>query len=160
MKKFFCGLGNLIKRHKLLFTICLLAFVIVVVMMYVFFSLFIGGTDKYGMRLKDIESHEITSKDKKEVVAFLEEKGEVNEATMRTQGRIIYIHIEFTRETSLDRAKEIANESLSKIDEENRKYYDVGFSLTQVEVEDSEDIGFVATGTKSSKLDHISWIKS
>lgn len=160
MKKFFKGLGSLIARHKLLFIICLLAFVIVVVMMNIFFNLFIGGTDKYGERLKGIETHEISKKDQKEMISFLEEKSEVTKARVRIQGKIIYVHIEFSRETGLDRAKEIANESLSKIEDEDKKFYDIGFSLTQVEQEGNEDKGFVVTGTKSSQLDSISWIKS
>lgn len=159
MKKFFRGLGNLIKRHKLLFTICLLAFIIICLMMYVFFSLFIGGTDKYGSRLKGIESHEVSKKEIKEIKSFLEEKAEVTFANIRTQGKIIYIHIEFTKETGLDKAKAIANESLTKIEDEDKKFYDIGFSLTQ-EKKEEDKTGFVITGTKSSQLEQISWIKS
>lgn len=159
MKKFFRGLGNLIKRHKLLFTICLLAFIIICLMVYVFFSLFMGGADKYGSRLKGIESHEVSKKEIKEVVSFLEEKAEVTSASMRTQGKIIYIHIEYTKETGLDKAKAIANESLTKIEDKDKKFYDIGFSLTQEKNEENKT-GFVITGTKSSQLEHISWIKS
>ncbi len=160
MKKFFGGLKDLILRHKLLTAICFLAFIVILIMLYVFFSLFIGGTDKYGDRLKGIESHEISSKEQKEVASFLEEKEEVTDASVRIQGRIIYIHMEFKREVSLDRAKEIATESLTKFEEEDRKFYDFGYSLTQVAVEDPNDKGFVVTGTKNSNLDNITWIKS
>ena len=160
MKKIFSGIFNLIKRHIILFTICLFAFLIAIAMAYVFFSLFIGGTNKYGSRLKDIEKYQITNKDKEEVTTFLKEKEEVANASMRTQGKIIYIHIRYKENVTLDKAKEIANESLSKIDDEDKKYYDIGFSLTQEKPEGSEDIGFVVTGTKSSQLEHISWIKS
>ena len=160
MKNFFKSIGNLIRRHKLLFTICLCAFIIIIVMMYIFFSLFIGGTDKYGDRLQGIDEHKISNSDKEEVTSFLEEKEEVTTATMRTQGKIIYIHIEFKKEVSLDRAKEIANESLSKIEDEEKKFYDINFSLTQEKTEDNEENTFVVTGSKNSQLDHISWIKS
>lgn len=160
MKEFFKSIGRLIGRHKLLFTICLLAFIVIIVMTYIFFSLFIGGTDKYGDRLKGIEQHEISNSDKKEVTSFLEEKDEVTTATMRTQGKIIYIHIEFKKEVSLDRAKEIANESLNKIEEEDKKFYDINFSLTKESIEGSEENTFVVTGSKNSQLDQITWIKS
>lgn len=160
MKKFFKGLGSMIARHKLLFTICLLAFVIIVVMGYIFCNLFIGGTDKYGDRLKGIEAHEISKTKLSEATSFLVEKAEVTDASVRIQGKIIYIHIEFSRETGLDRAKEIANESLSQFEDEDKKFYDIGFSLTQIEEEGNEDKGFVITGTKSSQLESISWIKS
>lgn len=160
MKKFLKSIGKLISRHKLLFTICTLAFIIIVIMTYIFFNLFIGGADKYGARLNGIEEHEITKSQKKDVVSFLEEKSEVTSASVRIQGKIIYIHIECNRDTSLDRAKEIATESLTKFEDDDKSFYDIAYSLTQVKVEDEEDIGFVVTGTKSNKLDNISWIKS
>lgn len=160
MKKFMKGLWDLIKRHKLLSIICFLAFIIVVIMMYLFFSVFIGGNGKYGDRLEGIEEVELTKKDLTSVEEALEENAEVTSSSVRVQGKIVYIHIECTRETSLDRAKELAVIALEKFDEDEKKFYDFGFSLTQIEQEGTEDIGFVVTGTKNANLDSISWIKS
>ena len=160
MKKFFKGIWNLIKRHKLLSAICLLAFTIIIVMMYVFFSLFIGGTDKYGDRLKGIESHTISKNEQKDAANFLKEKEEVTDASVRIQGKIIYIHIQYKREISLDRAKEIAAEVLTKFEDDDKKFYDIGYSLTQDPVEDKNDKGFMITGTKNNDNENISWIKS
>ena len=151
---------DLILRHKLLSAICLLALIVIIMMMYVFFNLFVGGSNKYGDRLKGIESHKVEKKEQEEVVSFLKEKNEVNDASIRIQGKIIYIHIEYTRETSLDTAKAIATESLAKISDDEKKFYDIGYYLTQVSDENQEDKGFVVTGNKSSELDSISWIKS
>lgn len=159
MKKFFKNLKDLIFRHKLLTLILLLAFIVIIIMFYVFFNVFISGNDKYGDRLKGIEEVEISSKDQKEVASFLEDKGEVVDASVRIQGKIIYINIVYTKDTSLDKAKEIANETLTKFDEEELSFYDVGYFLTQEET-DEENVGFVVTGTKNAKLDTISWIKS
>ena len=47
MKKLLGGLKDLIMRHKILSMICLLAFIIIVVLLYVFFSIFIGGNNKF-----------------------------------------------------------------------------------------------------------------
>lgn len=160
MKKFLKNVKDMIFRHKLLSLICLLAFVIILVMLYIFFSVFIGSNGKYGDRLDGIEKVEVSKDDLNEVADFLKEKDEVTDANARVQGRIVYIHIEVTRETSLDRAKEIANEILSKFDEEELAFYDFGYSLTQVAVEGNEDKGFVITGSKNASLDSISWIKS
>ena len=151
---------DLVSRHKLLSAICLLAFIVIIMMMYVFFNLFVGGSNKYGDRLKGIESHKVEKKQQEEVVSFLKEKNEVNDASIRIQGKIIYIHIEYTRETSLDTAKAIATESLAKISDDEKKFYDIGYYLTQVSDENQEDKGFVVTGNKSNELDSISWIKS
>lgn len=151
---------DLILRHKLLSAICLLALIVIIMMMYVFFNLFVGGSNKYGDRLKGIESHKVEKKEQEEVVSFLKEKNEVNDASIRIQGKIIYIHIEYTRETSLDTAKAIATESLAKISDDEKKFYDIGYYLTQVSDENQEDKGFVVTGNKSNELDSTSWIKS
>ncbi len=151
---------DLILRHKLLSAICLLALIVIIMMMYVFFNLFVGGSNKYGDRLKGIESHKVEKKEQEEVVSFLKEKNEVNDASIRIQGKIIYIHIEYTRETSLDTAKAIATESLAKISDDEKKFYDIGYYLTQVSDENQEDKGFIVTGNKSNELDSISWIKS
>ena len=151
---------DLVSRHKLLSAICLLAFIVIIMMMYVFFNLFVGGSNKYGDRLKGIESHKVEKKEQEEVVSFLKEKNEVNDASIRIQGKIIYIHIEYTRETSLDTAKAIATESLAKISDDEKKFYDIGYYLTQTSDDNSEDKGFIVTGNKSNELDSISWIKS
>lgn len=151
---------DLVSRHKLLSAICLLAFIVIIMMMYVFFNLFVGGSNKYGDRLKGIESHKVEKKEQEEVVSFLKEKNEVNDASIRIQGKIIYIHIEYTRETSLDTAKAIATESLAKISNDEKKFYDIGYYLTQTSDDNSEDKGFIVTGNKSNELDSISWIKS
>lgn len=160
MKKFFEGLGNLISRHKLLSAIVFLAMVVIVIMMYVFFNLFIGGSNKYGDRLNGIESHEISTSKQKKIASSIEDNNEVDDASVRIQGKIIYINIVFNRDVTLDKAKEIASASLSEIDDDDKKYYDIGYYLTQVKGEDENDKGFVVTGNKSKEIDNISWIKS
>lgn len=159
MKKFLGNLKDLISRHKLLFVICLLAFIIVIVLLYIFFSLFIGGTNQYGDRLDGIENVEISKSLKEEIVSFLEEKEEVVDASVRVQGKIIYIHIKYKGDVSLDKAKEIATSSLDKFDKDEKAFYDIGYYLTQ-DKDNEEDKGFVVTGSKNAKLDSISWIKS
>ncbi len=160
MKKLLTKIKKLIGNHKLLFAICFLAFIIILIMLYIFFNVFIGGTNKYGDRLNGIRKVEISKKEQSEVATFLKEKEEVTDASVRIQGKIIYINIEYTRATNLDRAKEIANEALTKLDDDEKKFYDIGFFLTQTVEEGEENKGFVVTGSKNAKLDNISWIKS
>lgn len=160
MKKFLKGVKDLIMRHKLLTIICFLALIVIIIMMYIFFNMFVGGNGEYGNRLDGIEDVTISSKAQKEVASFLEEKEEVTDANVRVQGKIIYINITFTRNASLDKAKEIANETLAQFDKDELLFYDIGYFLTQEEVEDEEDKGFIVTGTKNAKLENISWIKS
>lgn len=160
MKAFFGNLKDLIARHKLLSAIVFLAVIVMIIMIYVFFNLFIGGSNKYGARLDGIESHQVSKAEQTDVEKFLKEKTEVADASVRIQGRIIYISIKYNREVGVDKAKEIAVESLTKITDDNKKFYDVGYFLTQVEGEDKNDTGFKITGNKSRENETISWIKS
>lgn len=160
MKKFLKNIKDLIMRHKLLSIICTLALIVIIFLMYIFFDLFAVGTNKYGTRLKGINAVEISSKEQKDIAKELKETGEVTDASVRIQGKIIYINITFTRETSLDKAKEIATSTLDKFDDKEKEYYDIGYFLTQEKAEDTEDKGFAVTGSKKAKRDNISWIKS
>lgn len=160
MKKFLKNIKDLIMRHKLLSIICTLAFIIIIFLMYIFFDLFAVGTNKYGSRLNGIDAVKISSKEQKDIAKELEEMGEVVDANVRIQGKIIYVNITFTRETSLERAKEIATSTLDKFDDKEKKFYDIGYFLTQEEAKDTEEKGFAVTGSKKAKKDNISWIKS
>ena len=160
MKKFMKGVKDLILRHKLLFSICLLAFIVIMILLYIFFSMFIGGNDKYGDRLKGIESVEISKSSLTEIAKKLKDQAGVEDASVRVQGKIVYINLVFSRETTLEHAKEIAIGSLEQFDDDEKKFYDFGYFLTQVGQEGTEDKGFVVTGTKSAKTDSISFIKS
>ena len=145
---------QLIKRHKLLFLICLMAFVILVVMFYIFFSLFIGGNDPYGSRLKGISSVKISSSLKKDVVSSIKEHNEVEKAEVRVQGKIVYIHIYVKEGVAVATAKDIATKSLEKFSDEEKKFYDFGFLLKE-----NKDDGYIVTGSKNIKSDIIVWIK-
>ena len=157
MKRFFNWFKRLILRHKLLTIICFMAFAIIVFMLYIFFSLFIGGNDIYGDRLKGIEKVEISKKELSEVSKKLEGKDEVVKASARIQGKIIYINIKYKDSVSVARAKEIAVGALENFEKEEKSFYDIGFYLTQ---EKKDNSGFKITGSKNAKLDSVSWIKS
>ena len=155
MKKFLVGLKNLVWRHKILSLICILAFVVVMTMLYVFFSIFVSGSNVYGRRLSGIEKVKITKNELKEEEETIEKNGEVKEAKVRIQGKIIYFDIIFTKETSKDKAKEIAKKTLEDFSEKEKKFYDFEYILTQ---ENSD--GFKITGTSGPKTEGISFIKS
>ena len=131
MKKFFKSIKDLILRHKLLTIICFLAIIVIIVLICVFFNMFVGGNGKYGNRLQGIEDVTISSKQKKEVVSFLEKKDTVTEASVRLQGKIIYINIIFTRKTTLDRAKAVVTGTLALFEDEEKEFYDFGYFLTK-----------------------------
>lgn len=160
MKKMISSLKDLVSRHKILSMICLLAFVIILILIYVFCSIFVGGNNKYGHRLDGIEEVEISGEILKSVSDDLEKKNEVDSADVRIQGKIVYVDIIYTKDVSEDKAKEIATSTLDSFSKEEKEFYDFEYILTQVIGDDGEDNGFKITGTKSPKIDSISWIKS
>lgn len=150
-------LKDLLLRHKLLSIICILAFIIIVMMIYIFFSIFVGGTNKYGNRLEGIKAVEISKSDLSSVKKKIESKDEVESSKVRLEGKIIYIDIKFKEDVKADDAKKIAKEILEEFDEDEQKFYDFEFILYQ---EKDKDKGFKITGTKGPKTDGISFIKS
>lgn len=156
MKKFFKGILRMLWKHKILTIICFLAMCVILVMSYVMFGMFVGNGGKYGNRLEGIEKVSITSDDKREVVSFLEGKEQVTKASVRIQGKIIYINILFVKDTTVDKAKAIATETLALLDDKWKSYYDVGYFLK----EETDEAPFIITGSKNANLDSISWIKS
>lgn len=151
---------GLISRHKVLAIICLITIVIIAILSYVFSSVLINGNNKYGNRLDGIEEVEISDERISGLEEELEGRDEVSSASVRIQGKIIYINIVFNNDVSLDTAKDIANGTLDSFEDDEESFYDFGFYLTQVGSEDEEGDYFVVTGSKHAGADEISYIKS
>ena len=153
---------NVIKRHKGLAIVGGLTLILLIVMFAILSKiLFSNGDSVYGQRLKGI-----TKLDKsitKDIINTTKELENVEDIEIRTQGKIIYTTITFTEGTSLDKAKEIASETLTKYEEKITADYDFGYLLKE-NLEDNKETeevekGFVSAGTKHPDNDKISWTK-
>ena len=159
MKKFFTKIKNLILNHKLLATICLLAFILLVVLLFMVISMTVSTANKYGNRLDGIKEVEIKSKTLKEVENKIKENEEVKDASVRIKGKIIYFDITYNKGTEKDKAKEIANNTLSEFSEEEKSFYDMEYIL--IEDSNGEDGDtYIVTGTKHSAKEEISWSRN
>ena len=76
---------NLIKRHIILFILCLLAFIVLIIMLVAFLQMSINTSGKYGNRLDGIEEVSISKSELKDIENKLEEKDEVVKASVRIQ---------------------------------------------------------------------------
>lgn len=155
---------NLIKRHKGLAIVGGLSLILVIVMFAIFARMiFSTGDNEYGQRLNGLEK--IDKNVTKKIVNETKELEQVEDITIRTQGKIIYTTIVFKEGTKINKAKEIANNTLTKYDEEIVKDYDFGYFLkeniidTEEEDNKEEKKGFVVAGTKHPDLKSISWTK-
>ncbi len=151
---------NVIKRHKGLAIVGGLTLILLIILFIIFSRMiFSTGKGEYGDRLKGIT--EVKSSLLNEVKESLEGQDQVEKASVRVQGRIIYTTFYVTGNTNKDKAKEIASKSLEKYSEEIIKDYDFEFLIHQnLEVkEDEEDKSFTIAGTKHPEKEKISWTR-
>lgn len=154
---------SIIKRHKGLALVGGLTLILLVVMFIIVSRMiFTTGDSEYGTRLKGLVK--IDKNTTKEIINETLELDSVEDITIRTQGKIIYTTIIYKEGTKLDKAKEIAENTLSKYEEKVIGYYDFGYFLKE-NVEESEDeeetkTGFIVAGTKHPKTEKISWTKN
>lgn len=152
---------NLIKRHKGLAIIGSLSLVLLVIMFIIFGRMiFTGNNGEYGDRLNGLIKVDTSITDK--IISETKELTEVENITIRTQGKIIYTTIIFASNVTKEKAKEIANNTLKEYSEEILKSYDFEYFLTQnIEVEEGkEDPSYTIAGAKHPDTESITWTKN
>ncbi len=158
---------KLIQRHKGLAIVGGLTLILLIIIFAIFARMFLSNGDEYGDRLKNLVK--IDNSTINEVKDAISEYEEVEEISIRTQGKIIYTTITYTETTKKDKAKEIASKTLEYYDEEVIKYYDFEYLLNQKiepteedddSEEEPEDKSFYIAGTKHPDLEKISWTKN
>ena len=152
MKKFkeFWGKNKVLIVLGIILIICFIAILIVT------FSYFFGGSESvYGDRLDEIENYPIEDDFISEYIANLENDDLINSVTFDTKGRIIYVIIDFVGDTSLVEAQSKAAASLEQFNENILSYYDIMFTLTCAETENSE--GFTIMGSRNVAGSGLVW---
>ncbi len=152
---------KVLKRHKGLAIIGGLTLILLIVIFAIFSRMiFSTGKGEYGDRLNGLVEipKDVTDK----VISETKELEQVEKITVRTQGKIVYTTITFTKDTSKDKAKEIATKTLEYYDEDVINCYDFEFLLTQEEQLDDEgnDKAYTIAGTKHPEKEKISWTRN
>lgn len=153
----FSKIKEWIKNNKGFSIILLLAFVLILILVIILVGFLNGmSSNKYGNRLDGIENVKI----EKEVYDGVKEEvmatDAVTEVTTRLQGKIVYTTIVLKDDVSVDRAKEIANNTLDNYSEEELNYYDFSYFLKW----DKEEGMVVITGNKHNSMGSITWVRS
>lgn len=149
---------KVIKRHKGLAIVGGLTLILLIVLFAIFSRMiFSTGKGEYGDRLNDIV--EISDDTINDIIKEIKELDEVEDITIRIQGKIVYTIITLTGDTSKDTAKEIADKTLEHYSEEQIKCYDFEYFLTQKENLDDEgnNKSYTIAGTKHPEREKISW---
>lgn len=152
---------KLIKRHKGLAIVGGLTLLLLLILFIICSKMiFSTGKTEYGDRLNNIVK--IEKKVLDDAKTAIENEKEVEKASIRTQGKIIYTLITVSKDTKKDRAKEIAKKSLENYSEEIMECYDVEFLITQEPILNDEgvDSAYTIAGTKHPDNDYISWTKN
>ena len=114
-----------------------------------------NGGSKYGDRLDDIGAVAISDDKKSEVVNSIKEEKNVKDATVTITGKIIYIRIAFEAGADLETSKSIAVKSLEQFSDDEKKFYDVHFTLVSDKTDTSD--GFTIMGAKNVNGTNLVW---
>lgn len=136
----------------LLIIIACVAISVGLLLKYFYFG---NGGSKYGDRLDGIEAVAISDDKKSEVVNSIKESKNVKDATVTITGKIIYIRIAFEAGADLETSKSIAVKSLEQFSEEEKKFYDVHFTLVSEKTDTNE--GFTIMGAKNVNGTNLIW---
>ena len=144
------GKNKKIRNNKVLL-VCIIA---IGILFYKFFYAGAGGT-KYGNRLNGIENYPLSSNLQDEIKSLYSDNSKVGTVKVNTEGRVIYVDIDFKESLKVNEAKSLAEKALEKIGENNLTYYDVHFILTYSGEEENEN--FPLFGAKSSNSLKVVW---
>lgn len=139
------------KNNRVLFMLFIILFICFIAIVCVGVSFFYDKREsEYGPRLKDIDKYPVTEKFQNSYEDEMLKNSGVSEVKFNIKGRVIYVHILFTDDVSLEVAQGYVTESLALFDEKTLSYYDINFVIKW-----NDD--FTIIGSKNSKIDHISW---
>lgn len=148
---------NWAKKNKAFAVVVLLALVLFIFIVIIGVELLVGGSsNKYGGRLDGINKVKIAGDTYDGVKEEVKDTNLVEDVSVRLQGKIVYTTIVLKSDTSVEKAKEIAKNTLDNYDEKQLKFYDFSFFLKWK----GEEKDKVITGNKHHNLDDITWIKS
>lgn len=151
------GKNKKIRNNKVLLVllgILLVCIIAIGILFYKFFYAGAGGS-KYGNRLNGIENYPLSSNLQDEIKSLYSDNSKVGTIKVNTEGRVIYIDIDFKETLKVSEAESLAEKALEKIGENNLTYYDVHFILTYSGEEENEN--FPVFGAKSSNSLKVVW---
>lgn len=145
-------------RNRVFVILMAISFICLALILGVFVVYFLSqNTDSaYGNRLNGIETVKITDDKLSEVKKTIEENENVDHASLRIKGKIVYVNI-YVKEEKIDDSKNIAIKSLEKFAEEQKSVYDILFAIDLVG--DSEETVYPIMGSKKSDNTIITWSK-
>lgn len=125
---------------------------------FLFYKYFYSGisTSKYGdTRLEGIENYPLSKTLAEDIGGLYKNEKTIGEVKVNVEGRIVYVNIDFISSVKVDTAKSLAAKALTKIGDENLKFYEVQFVLTYSGKDENKN--FPIFGSKSASSLKVVW---
>lgn len=151
-------IGKFLKEHRIftmLMAIVIVCFVLIMTVLINVFGGFGNEANKYGNRLEGIDQIEITEKKQSDFENNITNNEKIKSVDILVQGKIVYITMIVESGVMLEEAKGIALKSLDEFSEEEKEFYDFGFTLKQPATDNSE--GYIIEGAKNKNSTKLIW---
>lgn len=150
---------KLFVRNKVMFVLVIILIVCFILIAYNLIKYFYAGNkNAYGDRLENVENYKLDTNIEAKISALYKENSEVGDVTIKLQGKIIYITIDFVKAIKLDDAKSLALKSLDAFSKEEKEFYDMQYILTAKTIE--EDESFPTMGYKNALNTVVVWVNN
>ena len=117
-------------ENRVLFVLGLILIICVVVVSVVSLIYFYGSSSNaYGNRLDRIKDTPLSDKFLKNVKDEMNSKENVQNTTVKVKGKIVYIDLEFSNDTKMEDAKEIAKEVTELFSKKELELYDLQITI-------------------------------
>lgn len=144
-------------ENRVLFILGAILLICIAVVTTVSITYFYGTSDtEYGNRLEDIEKAPLNKKLFEDIKEALMENKSVEDVVIKTQGKIVYISIDFAAKTKMEDAKKIADKVVPLFNDDELEIYDLQFTI----VSESADkfVGYTLMGAYNANgLKEIVW---
>lgn len=145
-------IGKVLKNNKYT-TVGIIIFILLVILGFAVYRFLFPniGSPVYGNRLDGIEAVEFTKDQNEEIEAAIKEKEFVNSVSCYVKGKIYNVVVEVKEATSANDAKGLTAVVLEKIEERQRKYFDIQvfFSNENEEAAGYPIIGYLNKGSEA-----------
>ena len=117
MKKF-------LKKNKKIITIVSIALLVLIAFLLIY-KIFFGssGSDRY----EGIKSHKLSKTEINDVTKVIKGLNNVKSSKVYVDSKIIKIFVKLKDDVEFDEVKDVATKTISKIDKNNLKFYDLEF---------------------------------
>ncbi len=136
----------------LFMTVLICLFIILAVVLKYFFG---ASSSSYGNRLDGINEVEVTDELKNNFIASMKDDALIDDATIKTKGKIIYITLNFKDDVTLEEAQSKALASLMAFEQNYLDFYDFNYTLKRNATENSE--GFLIMGARNVNGSGLVW---